>query len=104
MYKEGAETRTLPTNFLRHYYDLFQLIDLPEIQKFIGTPEYTTHKNERFGKDDTKVSNSDAFRLTTKEDRELFEKEFLKTKTLYYRGQPSFQEILTRIGKDLERL
>ncbi len=104
LYKEGKGSRTLPANFIRHYYDVFQLIDDSDVQKFIGTPEYTTHKRERFGKDDNKVSNSDAFKLSDVKDRESFEKQYVNTKSLYYKGQPEFQKILDRIGKDLDRL
>lgn len=101
MHKEGKGSRTLPVNFLRHYYDLYQLIEVKEVKEFIGTPEYEAYKKERFHGDDTKVSNSEAFRLTNKEERALFEKEYLNTKSLYFRGQPSFSEILDRLGKSL---
>ena len=34
----------VPTNFLRHYYDIHQLLDVEAVQKFIGTPEYLDTK------------------------------------------------------------
>src|SRR5882724_1233089 len=37
------ETGKLSPNFLRHYYDINQLLDLQEVQAFIGTPEYLEH-------------------------------------------------------------
>lgn len=94
----------LPDNFIRHYYDIYQLLDVDEVKKFIGTDEYIAHKVERFKGDDTKVSNSGAFKLNDPGERELFIKEYLKTKALYYKGQPDFGSLLARIEKLVESL
>src|SRR5690606_31418835 len=51
-FKESG-SKTLPPNFLRHYYDLFKLIELPDVQAFIGTQEYEAFKVERFKNNDT---------------------------------------------------
>ena len=103
-YKAGKDGASLPANFIRHYYDLFQLIHLPEVQEYIGTKAYEEYKKERFRSDDTKVSNSDAFRLVDANDRALFEKEYSRSETLYFKGRPTLAQILERIGKDLDRL
>lgn len=103
LYKEGKQGGNLPANFIRHYYDLYQLIDREDVQSFIGTLEYESFKKERFGGDDTKVSNSDAFKLTDATDRALFEKEYHRSASLYFKGRPSLDEILNRIKND-ERL
>lgn len=104
LYKQGAKGASLPANFIRHYYDLFQLIDCKEVQDFIGTPEYEAFKKERFGSDDTKVGNSDALRLTSPNDRSLFENEYSRSESLYFKGRPTLEQILTRMAKDLHRL
>jgi hypothetical protein len=104
LYKEGKQGANLPANFIRHYYDLYQLIERPDVQAFIGTEEYENFKKERFGSDDTKVSNSDALTLVHPEDRQLFEKEYDRSASLYFKGRPSLADILTRMGRDLERL
>lgn len=104
LYKDGDPGRSLPANFIRHYYDLFHLIERPEVQSFIGTDEYEHFKKERFGGDDIKIANSDAFKLTDSLDRALFEKEYDRSASLYFKGRPSLAEILSRIGRDLERL
>lgn len=104
LYKEGSKGSNIPANFIRHYYDLYQLIDLKEIQAFIGTPEYENFKIERFGRDDTKISHSDAFKLSLPEDRDLFEKEYARSESLYFKGRPTLTAILERIAKDLDRL
>ena len=104
LYKEGKTGPNLPENFIRHYYDLFQLIDLQDVKDFIGTPEYDAHKAERFGGEDTRVANSDAFTLSDPADRARFEQEYERTRALFYAERPSFQAILGRLGKDLARL
>lgn len=104
LYKEGHGGANLPANFIRHYYDLYQLIDRADVQQFIGTPEYVDFKKERFGGDDTRVANSDALKLTDSVDRALFEKEYTRSASLYFKGRPSLPEILNRMAKDLSRL
>lgn len=106
LYKEGREGEgaSLPANFIRHYYDLYQLIDRDDVQSFIGTTAYEAYKKERFGRDDTKISNSDAFKLSDSSDRAIFEREYSRSESLYFKGRPTLTQILERIGKDLERL
>jgi len=104
-YKSGAEgTASLPANFIRHYYDLYQLIQRPDVQAFIGTAEYEDFKKERFKSDDLRVSNSDALNLSNPEDRKVFEKEYDRSAGLYYQGRPTLEQILSKFAKDLERL
>ncbi len=104
LFQQGKGSRTLPANFVRHYYDLFKLIDLPEVQVFIGTAEYEAYKKERFKGDDTIVANSDVLRLADADERALFEKEYERTASMYFRDRPTFEEILQRMQKDLPRL
>lgn len=104
LYKEGKAGANLPSNFIRHYYDLFQLIDRSDVQTFIGTKEYETFKKERFGRDDTHVSNTDALKLNDPKDRAVFEKEYNRSSSLYFKGRPTMTQILNRIAKDLDRL
>jgi len=104
LYKEGKQGANLPENFIRHYYDLYQLIAREDVQSFIGTEAYTAFKAERFGGDDTTIANSDAFTLSTPQDRELFDREYNRSARLYFRGRPTLTEILERIAKVLHRL
>lgn len=39
-FRQQQSTGELPPNFLRHYYDISQLLDHPEVAAFIATPEY----------------------------------------------------------------
>lgn len=104
LYKEGKTGANLPANFIRHYYDLYQLIERKDVQNFIGTPEYLSFKKEHFGREDLRVSNSDAFRLSKPEDKKTFEIEYGRSESLYFKGRPSLAEILTRLKRDLDRL
>ena len=104
-YKAGdGSTASLPANFIRHYYDLYQLIELKEVQSFIGTAEYEAFKKERFKSDNTKVSESDVLKLSDKNDRAIFEKEYARSSGLYYKGRPTLEQIIARFAIELERL
>ena len=103
-YSQFKGTGKVPTNFLRHYYDIHRLLDVEAVQKFIGTPEYLEHKKKRFKSLDHDVAKSGAFTLEDENVRKQFEAEYSKTAPLYYRGQLSFDTILAPIQKDLARL
>jgi hypothetical protein len=94
----------VPPNFLRHYYDIHQLLEVDAVQKFIGTTAYLEHKKKRFKSLNMDVANSGAFTIEDASIRKRFEAEYSKTAPLYYRGQISFDSILTRIQQDLARL
>lgn len=101
--KEGEE---FPPNFMRHYYDIYCLLQNEEVQKFIGTDEYTKHKEKRFPKADQAVPlhENEAFLLKDQERRALYKKEYERRPGLYYQGQPPFEEILAVIHENLDRL
>jgi hypothetical protein len=103
-YGQFRTTAKVPTNFLRHYYDIHQLLDVEAVQKFIGTPEYLEHKKKRFKSLDQDVAKSGAFTIDDQAIRKQFEAEYAKTGPLYYRGQIPFDRVLARIQKDLGRL
>src|SRR6266446_2006382 len=42
----------LPSDFMRHYYDVYCLLRRPEVQAFIGTAAYEEHKQSHFPKAD----------------------------------------------------
>lgn len=102
-YRQFKETEKLSPNFLRHYYDVYQLIDIREVQTFIGTPDYLQHKTKRFKSENHNIAESGAFTLAgTVLTR--FESEYSKTAALYYRGQVPLKDILERIQRDISRL
>jgi hypothetical protein len=103
-FRQHRESGSLPRNFLRHYYDIHQLLVLPAVQAFIGTPQYLEHKRVRFRSENQNLSETDAFTLQDPAIRQLFEAEYKKTAALYYRGQVPLEEIIQRIGINLLRL
>lgn len=102
-FRQLQESGRLPRDFLRHYYDIYQLLNVPEVQAFIGTPEYREHKRVRFRSENKNLSETDAFTLRDEATRKLFEAEYKKTAALYYRGQVPLPEIILRIAEDLRR-
>jgi predicted nucleotidyltransferase component of viral defense system len=103
-YGQFRATGKISPNFLRHYYDIHQLLNVEAVQKFIGTPEYLDHKKKRFKSLDLNVEKSGAFTIEDANIRKQFESEYSKTAPLYYRGQTPLDTILARIQIDLPRL
>jgi len=103
-FRQFRESGSVPRNFLRHYYDIHQLLIINAVQAFIGKPEYLEHKRVRFRSENQNLSETDAFTLQDEPTRKLFEAEYKKTAPLYYRGQVPLDEIIRRIAKDLTRL
>lgn len=101
--QEGAAKQL---NYMRQYYDIYCLLNHPEVQSFIGTAEYEAHKQKRFPKADLQVTilENEAFLLSDPEIRADFTKRYEATKNLYYQGQPNFEEVLARIKDNLKRL
>lgn len=93
-------------NFMRQYYDISSLLQNAEVNEFIGTDEYRAHKERWFStKDKTiPINENEAFKLSDPELRERFKARYQSTKNLYYRGQPDFDELLSVIERNLERL
>lgn len=94
----------LPVNFLRHYYDIYCLLELDSVQSFIDTNEYRDYKKERFRKYDTAIKNCEGFTLQDSNDFQVFEDNYKKSAALYYKGQTPFSEVLGRIHKYLDVL
>ncbi len=104
-FRQQQATNTTPTNFLRHYYDLSQLLDHLLVKEFIGTKEYHARKKIRFRTgDNLNISENEAFLLSDPKVRKQFSETFLSTTSLYYAGQPTFEEILGRIQSTIENL
>lgn len=95
----------MPTNFLRHYYDVHCLLADDDVQAFIGTDEYHEHKQKRFrAEDDPDLTRNPAFRLEDQATRRTYEEAYSRTRALYYRDQPPLGAILERLGASLHRL
>jgi hypothetical protein len=90
---------------LRHYYDIYSLLERPKIQAFIGTDEYVAHKDRRFRSLDNKnIAKNQAFILSDAETRKTYAETYVKTSALYYGRKPTFDQILERIREWTDRL
>lgn len=96
---------TMPRNFLRHYYDVYCLLDSAEVLDFIGSDEYYAHKKRRFpAADEQDIARNPAFLLENKDVRARFAQAYAQTSALYYRNQPELDLILDRIAEHRARL
>ena len=104
-FRRHLEDGSMPNNFMRHYYDLYCLLDCAEVRAFIGTDEYFAHKKARFPKaDETEIGKNPAFALSDKNVRAKFETAYANTAALYYREQPALGDIIDRVQKEVDRL
>lgn len=104
-YRQFADSGKLPTNFIRHYYDIHQLLGSERVINFIGTDEYYTHKSKRFRQQDEKdITKNEAFWLNDPQQKEVFYAEYKRTSALYYKDQPDLDEILSRIQSVSQQL
>lgn len=102
-YRQEEETGSKKANLMRQYYDLYCLLEFPEVIGFIGTKAYFEHKKARFPKKDLDfpVSENEALLLNDPGQREEFEKRYKATAALYYKGQPEFKELLDKITSNI---
>jgi hypothetical protein len=104
-FRRQREKGTSPVDFMRHYYDVYELLDRADIQAFIGTEPYKAHKAKRFPKaDNQNIAQNQAFILSDPATRKLYEKAYQDSSALYYGSKPTFTQILAEIGKWIDRL
>jgi len=104
-YRQYKNGKGFPKNFLRHYYDLYCLLACQPVLEFIKTARYQTRKTERFGvADNLVIAENPAFLLLDMRERRLFESEYESVASLYYKEQPSFEELLIRINQHISAL
>jgi hypothetical protein len=104
-FRKQQETQDFPANFLRHYYDVYCLLRNAEVQAFVGSAAYKMHKTRRFPKADNQIlSENEAFLLRDAKTRAAYADAYARTPSLYYKGRPSFDEILTAIETWLPKL
>lgn len=103
-YRQEDEQGVEKQNLMRQYYDVANLLNLGEVQSFIGTDAYEAHKKTRFSEKDlvVPVSQNAALRLSSEKMKE-FEKRYDATAALYYSGQPPFKTLMDKIHQDIER-
>lgn len=102
-YRRLSEAQAFPANFLRHYYDVYCLLGLQEVQDFMCELAYQERKAQRFRTGDEQViAQNQAFILADPAQRQRFAQEYRKTAALYYQGQPDFDAMLARIHQHID--
>lgn len=98
-YRQEQETGEKKANLMRQYYDLYCLLEVPEVLEFIGTEAYFDHKKARFPKKDFEIpiAENEAFLLSNPGQRAEFEARYKATAALYYKGQVEFNSLIERI-------
>jgi hypothetical protein len=105
-YRNEMSGKTNEPNFMRQYYDVYCLLDDPQVQAFIGSSQYQEHKQERFPKPDLAipVAENQAFLLEDDAVRAAYISRYERTKNLYYKGQPPFEAVLEKIRANIDKL
>ena len=100
-YRLMQETQQLQVNFLRQYYDVYQLLQKKEVQDFVGSRKYQAHMQDRFPKVDLEIPLKDnqALLLKDNEIRKHLKSLYHNSKGLYYSGQPDFDDMIAYILK-----
>jgi hypothetical protein len=89
-----------PIEFMRHYYDIHELLQQPGVQAFICTEAYKQHKQARFRQaDNPNIAQNEAFHLSDAKTRALYAKAYDRGSALYYADKPSFEQILAEIKR-----
>lgn len=84
---------------MRHYYDVYGLLQRPEVQAFIGTDAYKAHKAKRFPRaDNQNIAQNEAFILSNLATRSAYAEAYADTSALYYGRAPTCDGILKTIG------
>ena len=90
---------------MRHYYDVYSLLQRPEVQAFVGTAAYKAHKRNHFPKaDNQNIAENEAFLLSDPGTRAAYTKAYAIGSALYYQGRPTFQEIMDAIEAYRDKL
>jgi hypothetical protein len=99
-FRQQQATGVFPPNFMRHYYDVYALLQVETVQAFIGTPAYLAHKAKRFPKADNPIiAENEAFVLSDPDTRSKLQTAYAASAPLYFRGQPEFEKTLAEIAK-----
>ncbi len=102
-YRRQQEDGDFPANFMRHYYDVYRLLEVPAVREFIGTDDYTAHKKKRFrGADNPVLSENEAFLLNDLDIRGLYADAYEQSGSLYYKSQPPFEAIMEALAEAVE--
>jgi hypothetical protein len=90
---------------MRHYYDVYNLLKRPEVNAFVGSAAYNEHKRNHFPKaDNQNIASNEAFLLSDPQTRATYARAYAIGSALYYKGRPSFEQILNEIKGRADKL
>jgi hypothetical protein len=73
-----------PVGFMRHYYDIHELLKQPDVQKFISTDAYKAHKQARFRQGDNQnIAENEAVLLSDANTRATYADAYERSTALY---------------------
>lgn len=97
-HRDRNEERDRPRQFLRHYYDVYKLLELERVRSFIGTADYDAYKREKIrGADASEFASGEAFTIQDDERYRTFQKEFESLDSLLFSPGPSFEDVIERL-------
>ncbi len=104
-FHKEQKTGVMPKNFLRHYYDIYCLLQSERVRHFIKSNDYQNIKATRMTSElGFDLSREEAFLLGNRDARERYKMRFNQIKDFFYKEPPEFEEILTEIQKYLPKL
>ncbi len=84
-----------PVNFIRHYYDVYQLLNTERVKSFVQSEEYYSYKAIKFGTlDDKDLTKNPAFQLSMPGEVDQFSALYQKKAEIYFGAIPSFERII----------
>ena len=93
-FRQQQQSKEFPIDFMRHYYDVYSLLQRPEVQAFVGTEPYRKHKQDRFRQGDNQnIAANEAFLLNDPATRVLREG-FRREHGALLRREASFEDVL----------
>ena len=94
-----------PINFIRHYYDVHQLLNTDRVQQFLKTEAYKSYKVEKFGTlDEPDLTKNPAFQLSMPGEIDKFSALYHKKAEIYFGAIPAFKEIIQNIKSHARKL
>jgi hypothetical protein len=94
-----------PINFIRHYYDIYQLLNTERVKQFLQTEEYQAYKLEKFGSlDEPDLTINPAFQLSMPGEIDKFSGLYQKKAEIYFGPIPPFEKIIQSIKNNAGRL
>ena len=89
-----------PINFIRHYYDVYQLLQTEQVQNFLSTDDYYTYKQEKFGiLNELDLTKNPAFQLLEPGEIDKFSSLYQKKAEIYFGDIPPFEKIIEYLKK-----